>query len=77
MTDEKLSYEAARDELLEVVRRLESGGVSLADSMELWQRGEKLADLCQSYLDGAREQVAQQRARSDREAGADSKDPVS
>ena len=40
MTDQTLTYEAARDELVEVVRRLESGGASLAESMELWQRGE-------------------------------------
>ena len=61
MADETLTYEAARDELVEVVRKLESGGVSLADSMALWQRGEKLADICQGFLDGAKEQVAKQR----------------
>lgn len=64
MADEKLTYEAARDELIEVVRRLESGGVSLADSMELWQRGEKLAEICQGFLDGAKEQVAKQRDKA-------------
>ena len=61
MTDQKLTYEAARDELVEVVRRLESGGASLAESMELWQRGEKLAAVCQGFLDGAKEQVAKAR----------------
>ena len=59
---EELSYEAAREELIEVVRKLESGGVPLAESMALWQRGEHLAALCQSHLDGAREQVAKARA---------------
>lgn len=58
---QELTYEQARDELVEVVRRLESGGVSLADSMALWQRGEKLAELCQGFLDGAKEQVAKSR----------------
>lgn len=58
MTEQKLTYEAARDELLKVVAKLESGSSSLADSMALWQRGEQLADLCQEYLDGARTQVA-------------------
>lgn len=51
------SYEAARDELIEVVRRLEAGGASLAESMQLWERGEKLADICQRWLDGARARV--------------------
>lgn len=61
MAEKKLTYEQARDELAEVVRALESGGASLAESMELWQRGEKLADLCQGFLDGAKEQVAKAR----------------
>lgn len=59
---EELSYEAAREELVEVVRKLESGGVPLAESMKLWERGEQLAKLCQSHLDAAREQVAKARA---------------
>lgn len=63
MTDQpKLTYEQAREELVEVVKKLESGGESLADSMALWQRGEELAKLCQGFLDGAREQVEKARA---------------
>jgi exodeoxyribonuclease VII small subunit len=53
MTDE-LSYEQARDELLSVVQRLEAGGVPLQESIELWERGEELARVCQRWLDGAR-----------------------
>lgn len=60
MSDE-LSYEAARDELIEVVRKLETGGASLAESMQLWERGEKLADICQRWLDGARARVEEAR----------------
>ncbi len=52
--DPELSYEDARDELLTVVQRLETGGVSLQESISLWERGEKLADICQRWLDGAR-----------------------
>lgn len=59
---EQPTYEAAREELGEVVRKLESGGVALAESMALWQRGEELAALCQKHLDDARAQVAQARA---------------
>ena len=63
MTDQpQLTYEQAREELVEVVKKLESGGESLADSMALWKRGEELAKLCQGFLDGAREQVEQARA---------------
>lgn len=51
---ESPSYEAARDELAEVVRRLEAGGVTLEDSLALWERGERLARDCQQWLDGAR-----------------------
>jgi exodeoxyribonuclease VII small subunit len=51
------SYEAARDELVEVVRRLEHGGVTLEESMALWERGERLAQVCQEWLDGARRRL--------------------
>ena len=52
-----LGYEAARDELAEVVRRLEAGGLSLEDSLALWERGEQLAETCQRHLTGARERI--------------------
>ena len=54
MPDEPaLTYEAARDELVEVVRRLEQGGATLEESLVLWERGEQLARTCQAWLDGA------------------------
>ncbi len=49
-----LSYEEARAELARVVERLESGGGTLEESLSLWERGEKLAEICQRWLDGAR-----------------------
>jgi exodeoxyribonuclease VII small subunit len=61
VAEQEQTYEQARDELLRVVQQLESGGASLAESMALWQRGEKLAEVCQGFLDGAREQVAASR----------------
>ncbi len=48
------NYEAARDELVEVVQKLEAGGVTLEESLALWERGEQLAEVCQRWLDGAR-----------------------
>ncbi|KRV47026.1 exodeoxyribonuclease VII small subunit [Wenjunlia vitaminophila] len=49
-----LGYEQARDELIDVVRRLEAGGASLEESLALWERGEMLAAVCRRWLDGAR-----------------------
>lgn len=52
-----LGYEQARDELVDVVRRLEAGGTTLEESLALWERGEALAQVCQRWLDGARERL--------------------
>jgi exodeoxyribonuclease VII small subunit len=59
---DSLSYEQARDELVDVVRRLEAGGASLEDSLALWERGEALAARCQTWLDGARARLDAVRA---------------
>ena len=53
----RVTYEQAREQLVEVVRQLESGNVPLSTAMELWERGEKLAAVCQEWLDGARARV--------------------
>jgi len=62
VSDEKLSYEQARTELATVVEQLERGGSSLEESLALWERGEKLADVCQRWLDGARDRIEAARA---------------
>lgn len=54
---EEISYEQAREELVEVVRRLEAGGTTLEESLALWERGEQLARVCQAWLDGARQRL--------------------
>ena len=61
---EQISYEAARDELLEVVRQLEEGGLPLERSLALWERGEELALVCQAWLDGARQRLAERRPQT-------------
>lgn len=53
-SSESLGYEQARDELIDVVRRLEAGGTTLEESLALWERGEALAKVCQRWLEGAR-----------------------
>lgn len=59
------SYEAARAELAEIVRALESGGQSLEESLALWQRGEELAAVCQTWLDGANKRLDEAIAATD------------
>jgi exodeoxyribonuclease VII small subunit len=58
---EQLSYEAARDELVAVVDRLERGGSTLEESLALWERGEALAARCERWLVGARARLDQAR----------------
>lgn len=53
-----LSYEAAREELVGVVGKLEAGGASLEESLALWERGEALAKRCEQWLEGARKRLA-------------------
>jgi exodeoxyribonuclease VII small subunit len=53
-----INYEEAREELAGVIAQLEAGGITLEESLELWERGEKLAALCQEWLDGARARLA-------------------
>jgi len=55
---EALSYEQARDELASVVKRLEAGGLTLEQSLELWERGERLAAVCGQLLEGARARLS-------------------
>ncbi|MEB4212003.1 exodeoxyribonuclease VII small subunit [Mycobacterium sp. 94-17] len=52
-----LGYEACRDELIEVVRLLEQGGLDLDESLKLWERGEQLAKRCEQHLAGARKRI--------------------
>ena len=63
-----LRYEDARAQLLEVVRTLEQGGATLEESIALWERGERLAEICQHWLDGARERLEAVLAESAGEA---------
>jgi exodeoxyribonuclease VII small subunit len=62
-----LGYEKCRDELIEVVRLLEQGGLDLDASLNLWERGEQLAKRCEEHLAGARKRVSDALATSDPE----------
>lgn len=61
----ELGYEEARDQLVEVIRTLEAGSVPLSESMALWERGEKLAAICQQWLDGAKAKIDAARANGE------------
>lgn len=67
-----LSYEEARDELVQVVGRLEQGGTTLEESLRLWERGEALAARCEEWLIGARQRLeaARQGATPSEDGGA-------
>ena len=65
---EEMPYEQARDELIEVVRRLEGGGLTLEESLKLWERGERLAAICLQWLEGARARLAAARPAQDEPA---------
>ncbi|MET3922391.1 exodeoxyribonuclease VII small subunit [Arthrobacter sp. UYEF20] len=65
---EGLSYEDAREQLVGVVGRLETGGASLEESLALWERGEALAKRCEEWLEGARKRLAAAKDRAGQES---------
>jgi exodeoxyribonuclease VII small subunit len=67
-----LTYEQARDELASVVKRLETGGLTLEQSLDLWERGERLAGVCSRLLEGARARLSA--ATADRSGNGDDED---
>ncbi|KAB8165166.1 exodeoxyribonuclease VII small subunit [Streptomyces sp. 3MP-14] len=78
-TGTTLGYEQARDELVDVVRRLEAGGVTLEESLALWERGEELARICGHWLEGARARLdaALEREAEEDDAADDDASPGS
>jgi len=62
----QLSYEQARDQLVEIVTALETGGTTLEESITLWERGEALAKRCEEWLEGAKARL--DAAKKEREA---------
>ena len=53
----EMSFEDALRALEDVVRKLESGEAKLDESIDLYERGEKLRRLCQTRLDAAQERI--------------------
>ena len=69
-----IPYEQARDELIAIVQKLETGGTSLDEALALWERGEQLAGICQQWLDGARERLAKASGQADADQDAESEE---
>ncbi len=69
-----LSYEAARAQLQDVLRALESGGQPLEESLALWRRGEELADICQRWLDDASARLTEAIAAREDQSSAQAED---
>jgi len=61
----ELTYEQARDELIQVVGELEQGSSSLEESLALWERGEALAGRCEEWLIGAKARLDAARAAAE------------
>ena len=59
MAEEELTFEQAFGQLEEVVRQLESGELSLEQSLALFEKGMRLAKLCEGKLDQAQQKVSQ------------------
>jgi exodeoxyribonuclease VII small subunit len=65
VSEEPLTFEAARDELEAIVRRLEDGNVTLQDCLDLWERGEQLATYCDQLLGQAEQRLEAAKAQSE------------
>jgi exodeoxyribonuclease VII small subunit len=65
------TFEQARDELEQIVHRLEDGSTSLDEALALWERGEALHALCRAKLDQAESRVAELLERMGRTPPAD------
>jgi exodeoxyribonuclease VII small subunit len=73
--DGRPAYEQARDELIELVKRLEAGGLTLEQSLQLWERGEQLAAVCEEWLEGARARLATALATQDKPTAEQGAEP--
>ena len=56
---QSLSFEAARAELEKIVRALEAGSEPLDESIELYQRGDRLKRHCEARLKAAQARIDQ------------------
>jgi exodeoxyribonuclease VII small subunit len=58
-SDAQPSFEQALKELEDIVRRLESGELSLDESISLYERGQALKAVCEAKLADAKARIEQ------------------
>ena len=54
---DSLNYEETRDELERVVSALQTGGLTLEESVHAWEKGEYLAKRVEKMLEGVKEKI--------------------
>lgn len=64
----ELAFEAAYAELAAIIEQLESGTLSLDESVRLFERGRALSEHCQTLLDKAELRVMQLTGSGDGES---------
>lgn len=57
--NQDVRFEDAYQELVEIIDQLESGELSLDESMSLFERGRKLVTLCEGQLNAAELRISQ------------------
>ena len=62
--EENKKFEELLTELEEIVKELESGSLSLEDSIEKYKKGMELSNLCKRLLEEAKEVVVKQMEES-------------
>ena len=65
------TFEEAREELAEIVEKLEAGGLTLEESLALWNRGEEVARVCTDWLETAQAVLDAATGDNDLDADAD------
>ena len=70
----QMSFEQALGALEEIVQKLERGDVPLDESIELYERGEKLREACQKRLDAAQARI--EKIVTDRDGNATGTQPL-
>lgn len=57
MSEQSKNFEAAMQRLEQIVHQLEQGNASLEESLQLFQEGTALVQLCTKQLDTAEQQI--------------------
>ncbi len=55
--NKEINFEKSLDELEKIAARLESGDISLDDSIKLFERGMELTNKCRKTLENARQKI--------------------